>query len=120
MTTFDAESGEVLPPMDTYITEMEAGDKELNLVRKEMDENKKGSTNTKENTRSNPMFLQQQLQIHDDDTVSTFWDGKQDDDTIGRKYQRKWAPRSPSEVTPSTLLQTMVTSLSLSRSVRTA
>ncbi len=57
MGTFNAKSVEVLSPMDAYITVVEAGVKELNLLRKEMDKNKKGSTDTKEITRPNPMFL---------------------------------------------------------------
>ncbi len=77
-----------------------------------MDKEKKGIIITLENTRPNPTFLQQQLQFYNDDMVLTFWDGKQDDKKMRSKYPRKWDPQSPSEVTPSILLQTMVTSLS--------
>ncbi len=42
MATFDVQSDEVLSPMDAYITAVEARDEELNLVRKEMDKDKKG------------------------------------------------------------------------------
>ncbi len=59
--------------------------------------------NRKNNTmRPSPAILQQQLQIHDNNTVSTFRE-KQDDDTIGSDPKGKRILPSPSKVTPSTI-----------------
>ncbi len=76
--------------MDAYIMAVEAGDEEFNLERKGTGAKKeKEKENTKEVTRPNLNFLQQQLQIHDDKKVSTFWDGKPDDEMIGSGSPRK-------------------------------
>ncbi len=48
------------------------------------------------------MILQQQLQIHDDDTVSTF-EEKHDDGRISSDPKGKGIPPSPSKVMPSTI-----------------
>ncbi len=58
--------------MDAYITEVKAANNELNLKKEAMEE--KGEEMTKDTNAACPsqIILQQQLQIHDDDTVSTF------------------------------------------------
>ncbi len=73
MVTYDVKFREVSSPMDAYIMVVEAGDEELHLERKEKREEKEGQKeNTQEATRPNPTFLQQQVQIHKDNMVSTF------------------------------------------------
>ncbi len=72
LSIYDEKTGKVASPMDAYIAEVKDEDKELNLE-KEVAKEKEGKTNSKNTTmRPSPEILQQQMQIHNDDTVSTF------------------------------------------------
>ncbi len=102
LATCNEKTGEVSSWMDAYIAEVKDADKELNLENKAAKE-KEGKMNSKNtSTRTSLVILQQQLQIHDDDMVSTFQE-KQVDDTIGSNPKGKGILLSPNEVTPSTI-----------------
>ncbi len=82
LATYDNKTSEVSSPMDAYIKENEEADKELNLE-KEVTKDKQGQANSQNNNSwPTPTALQQQVQTHSDNTVSTFWE-KQDVVAIG-------------------------------------
>ncbi len=68
---YNVESGDILSPMDAYISAVEAVDVGFNLECKKDKDKEKMKEDKKQGEKPNPNFLQQ-LQIHDDDTVSTF------------------------------------------------
>ncbi len=65
-------------------------------------EKEKVSKHGEVSVKPSPLILQQQLQIHDEDTASTFWE-KHDKNTTGSDPEVKRIPPSPSEVTLSTV-----------------
>ncbi len=97
--------------MDAYILAMEVGGAEFNLeIEKDMDE-EETKEDIKKGDRPNPNFLKLQLQIHNDDMVSNFWEATKDDKTAASGTPIKNIPQSPNEFTPSILSGTTLTTL---------
>ncbi len=72
--------GEILTPMNTHIAWIDKGNKELILAEDEEKRNsQKGMNNEQDTKRLNAGVLQRHLQIHDDDLVSLFHEGRIED-----------------------------------------